>query len=500
MELEFQEMTTQYLRRLLSKTQFHEEETELALPDSYPDADRVLTGSAVVTMRGKEQTGTAITVTGAVHADVLYAAQEGGELWHMEAYLPFTLRVDAPEASDGAVLEARPWVRSVDTRIASPRRLVTRVNIGCTVEAYEPAAVTFYQPQDVPQSVQLRMAQYPLTLAVDAGEKQFRLTEEIELPPGAKLGETILSYSPQLEITERRLAGNKAAFKGMAHLHVLYTDETGKPTSHDARFPFSQYCELGEVYDDETLEVIPVVTECEVSRVTRAAGSALGLDLHVLAQCLVLRRTSVPVCEDAYCLQGELTPQREEIVLPGRLDSAVCTCSVREQIPGDVREVIDAQALPDQPELRRSGGDAELAIPCTASVLYYDSAGLPQSATMHIRSAEPFALAENASCDAQAMPVLDLSVSATADGAEVRCTLAAQTVSSATERHAALRGVEVTDAAEKRRSAVVARRCAAGETLWDIAKANRTTVDRIRRANGIEGNDVPTAAMLLIPV
>ena len=43
--------------------------------------------------------------------------------------------------------------------------------------------------------------------------------------------------------------------------------------------------------------------------------------------------------------------------------------------------------------------------------------GLPQSATMHIRSAEPFALAENASCDAQAMPVLDLSVSATADGA-----------------------------------------------------------------------------------
>ena len=110
------------------------------------------------------------------------------------------------------------------------------------------------------------------------------------------------------------------------------TDETGKPVSHDARFPFSQYCELGDVYDDETLEVLPVVTECEVSRVTRAAGSALGLDLHVLTQCLVLRRTQVPVCEDAYCLQGELTPQCEEIVLPGILDSAVCTRSVRNSL------------------------------------------------------------------------------------------------------------------------------------------------------------------------
>ena len=50
-----------------------------------------------------------------------------------------------------------------------------------------------------------------------------------------------------------------------------------------------------------------------------------------------------------------------------------------------------------------------------------------------------------------------------------------------------------------RRPGVVVRRMQGGELLWDIAKANGTTVEHIRSANALT-TETAEAGVLLIPV
>ena len=49
------------------------------------------------------------------------------------------------------------------------------------------------------------------------------------------------------------------------------------------------------------------------------------------------------------------------------------------------------------------------------------------------------------------------------------------------------------------RPSIVLRQMAAGETLWDIAKAYQTTVNEIQQANDMEDQPTEPGVLLLIP-
>ena len=501
MELEFQAYTMPYLRQTLSKTQNCEETADMVVPDSLPDIDRIVLCSADVMMRSKQCSGGAVTVSGGIHADVLYCAQEDPEPRRLEVYLPFTVKTDAPDVSDDAQIQFRAWIRSADARMINSRKISVCVNFGCELQAYQPDEITLYQPPEVPENIQLRCCEYPMDFVVDAGEKPFRMTEEVQLPATNPLGDLVLCCKPELEITEQRLAGNKAAFKGLAHISLLYMDENGNPIPFETRFPFSQFCELGAVYDGESLWITPIITGCEVERVTHADQDALSIDLHILAQCTVVRKTNVTLCEDAYAIGGRLKPCWADYTFTDRLDRQTNTYSVREGYSGDVREVLCTQVLADTPEVRRVEGGVEVAVPCTAELLYYDGEGQLQGASVHARAAEKLLLAENADCGA-AVENAECSASVSADGAEIRVTMQVCAQCRAQREYRAIKSFEYTpeETPQRRRCAVIARRLRDGETLWEIAKANGTSVQAICDANGLDGDAAETDMLLLIPI
>ena len=64
MELVFQESRLDYLSRILCETVTQEQTAELIVPDSYPDADRVVDAFATALIRSEECTAGAAGVSG----------------------------------------------------------------------------------------------------------------------------------------------------------------------------------------------------------------------------------------------------------------------------------------------------------------------------------------------------------------------------------------------------------------------------------------------------
>lgn len=91
MELVFQERELNYLSRVLCETVTQEQTAELIVPDSYPDADRVVDAFATALIRSEECSAGAAGVSGNAQVGVLFVTEDG-EIGRLETQIPFSDR------------------------------------------------------------------------------------------------------------------------------------------------------------------------------------------------------------------------------------------------------------------------------------------------------------------------------------------------------------------------------------------------------------------------
>ena len=500
MELGFTPDPMCYLQQVLWDCQCREETADTIVPDSYPDVSRIVSCHALAVMRSKECRQGSAVVNGGIRTRVLYVAEGESMPRCLEVYLPYTIQADGPGLTENSIVQFSSRIKSADARMVNSRKIVVRVNLCYELGAYEPAQAELYRLDKKPEELQLRQAEYRVPLPVEGGERSFQLSEELNLPTNHPLMGEICHFSPRLELLEKRLSGNKAVFKGLVHLTMLYLTQGDVPVTYSTEIPFSQYCELGDVYDDEELNVSLEMTGCDLERIPQGDGEGLLLTMHLLSQCLVSAQKALTLQEDAYTIRGDFAPQWKQYEFSTRLDRQTLNRTVRDSRELSAREVADARVYLDAPRQKRLPDGVEVQIPATAQILYYDENGDLQGVTHRMEFTEKISLADNVECRIKADLGGDVAAMPTGSTLEIRFPLSLEVECLAKTQFRTLCGGQMTKGEEKpgARPSIIVRRTRTGESLWDIAKANGTTVERIRSANRLNSEEAP-AGILLIP-
>ena len=500
MELQFEPKTLHYLCKVLQETKCQEETIETIVPDSYPDVQQMLCGSAFAVVRSKECHTGSITVSGGIQAKTMYMAEGETTPRCLEAYLPFHVKVDSSDLTESAQTIFRVWVRSVDVRMLNSRKIVIRVNLCWELVAYERREETLYDLQEKPEALQINAVEYTLPLPVETAQRDFQMTERMSFPSARPLTGDVYRFMPRVELTEKRLAGNKAVFKGVALFKALYGTEDGKLAVQELEVPFSQYCELSDIYEEDEMDLHLLLSGCETERMLTPDGETLSVTLQILAQCVVKQKNTVQMVQDAYCVGGNFSPKWAKYGFQNRLDKQTVSSTVRESREMNVADVVQVWTTQEPVQTVRVADGMQITAPVNVSVLYQDGAGEYHFTGFRSEVTEKIPLHEKATCHVQFEVSGDVTAVPAGGGLELRYPVLMTLESYADETYSCLCGGEMQLWEEKKkdRPAVIARRTRCGETLWDIAKASGTTVEKIRRANHLD-TDSTEAGVLLIP-
>lgn len=498
MDLTFSETKLAYLRRLLCQVIHQEETAETIVPDSMPDVGRIIGCWGVPVLRGKEWRGGSLTASGGVPARLLYAPADDGPLQVMECYLPFTLRWELPQTDREGVMQVRCRLRSIDARMLNSRKLLVRANVAALGEAFLPEEESFYTLPDPPRGLEVQTARYPLTLPADCCEKTFLLDEELTLPTGNPEIGRVVYYGLTPELSEGKVLGGKAVFKGTYRLHLVYLTPEGELTQWDQEVPFSQFADLNREFEDEpelTVDLLPTGVELEPME----DGRTVALKCSVLAQCLICATRSVEVVQDAYSLRCPVELQRQSVELESRLDRQQLQEPLR--IPAEVQgSVADLCGLVDYPRIERRGEEICFETPVSCRVLYYDENGALQGREFRGEAESSLPADESSRCYGITAPAGRMQYSAAAG--EIQG-MAALTVSCcAGQPIEAIQGITLGDPVPRstQRPSVILRRAGGQESLWSLGKTYGSTVEAIRQANDLTADSAPAGAMLLIPI
>ena len=499
MELQFSPRPLDHLCVSYHECKKQEETLETIVPDSYPDVQRILCAGGTAVVRSRESHNGSAAVSGGVRARVLYMAEGETVPRCLENYLPFHIKAESAELTDNSQIMFRVHVLNVDVRMLNSRKIILRANLCWELTAYDACSQTLYELEQPPAALQTKTAEYELLLPAETSECAFSMTEELRLPSARPMTGELMQFMPRPEITEKRIAGDKAVFKGIVHLRLLYATEDGL-AAHETELPFSQFCRLQNVYEEDDLELWPVLTECETERSLQGDGFALQVTLGMQVQCLVKNKRRVQLVEDAYCPGAEFIPQWAQCSFPGCLDKFSDVATVRESREGDVSDVLLVWVTSDLPEVQRQTDDLTVTYPMLVSAIYLNSDSVPHFMCFRTRLQKELKLSESGTCiPGFALPGQPAAVP-TGSGMELRFPVSISAECRADGEYRALCGGEIRAEEGKRpqRPAVIVRRTRSGELLWDIAKRNGTTIEKIRRANGMT-SDTTEAGVLLIP-
>ena len=502
MELVFENQTIDFLRQIVSKTVTQEQTQELIVPDSYPDCARIVFTGANALVRGKECRDGSMTLTGGVRAGVLYIPEDGTQPRALECYIPYAFRVDDAQATAQMQLCAGCRVKSADARLINSRKILVRVNLVCELTGYTPASQTIPRLTQAPDQLQTKTAQYRLVLPQEYTEKSFAMSEDLEIPASEPQMEKIVQYWVSPEISEQKLVGNKAVFKGTAGLKILFLTPDGSPAVYERQLPFSQYCELQSDEDDREAQLQLCVTGSELELVQTDEGGKLLVSLNLLCQCLTFGACEVTLTQDAYATRGSFTPQWSEIALCSRLDRQTMYETLRGSVPAQARAVIDSTIYLDAPAQQKTDGAVQFTAPATVNILYYDADGALQSAIVRDQAVCTMAAEHCAVCQARVQPGRDGYAAPSGGGMDVRYEVSFDISCCCEQTLRALAGGTLEEGGEKtaEKFCVIVKTNPKTQSIWELAKEYRTTQQAIAQANNLTTDEAEQGMLLLIPV
>lgn len=491
--MEFQQTPCQFLRTVGRETANEEETLEVRLPESMPDIGRVLCAWGQSLIRSKEWKGTGMGLSGGVMAWVLYAPEDGSAARCVEAWIPFQRSWEFSENQRDGILRMQCGVSCVDARSLSARKLMLRCGLRFFAEALEPGQEQIFRPSQVPEDVQLLEESYPVTLPREAGEKSFALDEELQLP-GNLEGEKLLAYSLQPGLTDRKVMGDKAVFRGSALGHGVLRCRDGAIRAWDFEVPFSQYAQLDREYGPEaTVDVLPALTNLELEL---HEGGTVRLKAGIVGQYLIYDRVLLPVVLDAYSPRREVKQEVTMVTLPALLEQTTQTLTAQRPWEQNGEEPMDLTFFISQPEWSREGEICRMTLGGSFQLLSAGPDGVLQGSGFKWEGEKEIPIGKDAKIFAHAEPGGRPKVS----GGEVRCDVRAY-LSCFTEANIPMvSGLELgqLQPPDPQRPSLILRR-SDGDTLWTVAKECGSTVEAIREANNLTGEPEPNR-MLLVPI
>ena len=498
MKVNFEKQVLTCMDLCLREDRSSEETLEIRIPEGMPDAGKILAAWGQPVLRSKEWRSDRILCTAGMMLWVLYQPEDGGQPQCLDGWVSHTLRWDLPRDCPEGKLRVDLGTRFVDARIASARKIMVRAGLSGEAQAWIGVEAEMYVPGKVPEELQLRRVKYPLRLIREAGEKAFTVDQTLDLPASAPRPEKLVRYSLSPSVSEKKLVANKLIFRGNGDLRLMYLAEDGQLHTWESPVTFSQYAELEGSYGHSAEgDVIPVVTALELEL---EEDGTLRSKCSMTGQYIVSEQQPTELVTDAYIPGREVLLKTQPVSVPVLLDTWQETVDIRQELSGKADILAAAWTTGERPRQRPLEDGIQLEFPEHLQVLYQGADESFSSASGRAEGELTLKTGPGCTVSVRQLPVPEPQVTLGADSMDIRVQLPVRLTAYGRETMEPVTALEIGEAREPDpdRPSLILRRV--GEDgLWETAKSAGSTVEAIRKANGLQEDPGP-GRLLLIPV
>ena len=481
---------------------------DFMLPDYLPDITAVLKCMMKPMVQSHQISGDRVMADGTVYLQLLYLDEERRCVHSYEHTLPFTSTFTVKDLGNSDVIRLSSRVNYVNCRPTSPRRVDVHgaFSVGLTVLTNGGCDVVVAAEEE---GLFTRGCSVSGTVVCSQAEKTVSLNEVVDL--GTAPAESLIRNEAAAVITECRQMPEKAVVKGDVLLNTVYVSDSQAGTMCHVKnsIPFSQILDVDGLTEEQLCDCRVQVTQCDTRLMQDPGGEnrllSVALKLTVTLECYATQTSEMVT--DAYHTTYPLKTETErlDICQIQAIRSDTVTAAFSAELPdGDIAEIVDLWCDPVTASGQTDEGGATIGGEVLIGMITRDGDGVLSyyERSAAYRSEWPDA------CQTMQVAVTPLETAYTRSGnqLDIRLQLAVQCVGTCRQTQLAVTQMSMDDSAPNTKGDLLDGCClkvcvaAAGESVWELARRERTSPEALKAENGLTQEVLEQDTMLLIPM
>ncbi|MDD4689240.1 MAG: DUF3794 domain-containing protein [Eubacteriales bacterium] len=488
---------------------------DIIVPDTKPDVLRILQIDANPVIMDKTLFEGKLLFDCRLDVCILYAA-DGGGVKNIRTQQSFTHQVNSKDITKGLSVEACCSMERLDCRIINSRKLSISTTVAidyCLMRERELPIIVGIESNDC------QVMSSPIKAFVSSPQAvtEIVVKETFDIPQGKSDADEILRANVRLCNKEVRYAGTKAVVKGELLCSVLYLCDI-EPTSlqtMEYALPFTEVVDLPDIFEGEdcSVDFIYKNTNCSAKQDNDGDNRIIFVEVQMDAVVSAGKEVTLNAITDAYSPSCDMEINSQPIMLEelvAKRCNRECVKAVAAIPTGqpDAMGVLHVSASPGTVTASPDGRNVIVEGNIVGEILYRTVD--PDMPVSSYKYTMPFTSSfEMEGVDERCLFDVNVDVDNISyninlpDEIELRCNICISV--------GAMRTMQInciTDVEEKPLEQV--QSCSAycvkiyfvrkGDTLWNIAKRYRVSLDRLMGINGLDQQSVlMPGQQLMIP-
>ena len=476
-------------------------EKDMIVPDAKPDILNTICTSGVVCLYKTELQDEKLRIDGNINTYIMYLADNSEDkVRGINTSLDFSEGIEIPNAREGMDYKVDVKIKSIEARVINGRKIGIKATLEVTVQVYSNEEITIVNEINDDDNIQILKEDLKVNSLVGAGETKIYAKETIPVQDVDNIAE-ILKVG--LAVTDRdiKISYNKVLSKAEAQIKIMYLTEDNRICTVTGKVPLVGFIDIPNVAEGNICN-----TNYELKNIiifpNPAEEHSINIEVETIVKCMVYEEKQINLIQKMYSTCCELNFSKKQVNTMINTRQVADIKKIREKVNFEdvgTKSLIDVDVIPNLTMDRANTGSFDGELECNFTFL---------DGNMNVeqkRAKIPFDyLAQNIGEDTNSN--LEMFVTnqdfIVQDGGEINCNIDMEILGNVSEN----RSINLIDEVEQEESnntqdySVVVYIVKPGDTLWNIAKRFRTTIDFIVRTNGIENPDkIDVGQKLYIP-
>ncbi len=478
-------------------------EGDMIVNDIKPDILNVISSSGIVSVYKKEVLDGKVRIDGSVNTYIIYLANdENGSNRTLNTVLDFTYLVESSNCKSGMTFSENIEIDKIECKVINERKLSIKAFLRLDGELYSDEDIDIISSIGENEDIQVLNNKKEVNSLIGKAETKVYAKDTLRINDEDNLAE-IMRASANIVNKSMKVSYNKVLAKADLEVKIVYLTEDNRICKDSIMIPIMGFVDIENISEDNKFEIDYSIRNI-IIKPNSGNENSIYIEAEIEINLLAYEQKEITLIEDAYSIYSNLSfteKKIESIVKKGKV-SEICNISKEINIPEINNSMVySVDIIPkiNNYSIRNSKivYDMELEM----EVLFDNNNNLEMR---NIATPFNFEITNSLINDKDDIKtILDLSeneINVNGSNIEVNTAIDFTVMIFKKEGLNAIDNISINDKRDCNNYSMVIYFVKAGDTLWEIAKKFRSTVEDIARINNIEDVDkIDVGQQLYIP-
>ena len=478
-------------------------DSDCIVPDVKPDILEIVGTSGVINIYKKELTDGKIRIDGSVQAYIMYYGEEEKRksVRSINHTLDFSQVIQIEGANSDMIESTEVTLQSIDCKIVNERKISISATLNYDVKILSNATEDYINNVKI-SDIQKMEKNLSIKSVIGVSETKTSVNEAISIEPSEELAE-ILKVSTSFSSIENKISYNKVLTKADLNLKLLYLTEDGRVEIIKRTFPIMGFVDMKNINDDSICD-----SEIEIRNMVLKPSTNqehnISVNFEIAIKVYAYQTKTINVIEDLYSPSKNLEFSQKNITVISSKSNyrATYNFSEKKEIGLTNEKVIDIQANVLPNNVRNEDGSIAISGNIDFLIMMTDE---DYSMIKVKKISSPFVY-KMAAKDVTAKSSISLKYYIINEnynilpGGNIDFKVDVVFIANATNLTSIklINNVEEKADDSSKRANMIIYFTKEGDTLWNIAKTFKSTVNSIKEINNMSDDKVQSGMQLYI--